>query len=351
MSEIAELADFTKKNVIHQTNYENVIYKTTCTIFGEKNSVQGECQFTHSKLMFVPKASKNMWLALIPWQGILKMTQATRRSLEKGVQLQLQNEKTIMITQMKDRDIFWSYVLLLTDAVKSEKPSFGLIHRDETEVMRKLTLLRAPHTYEEQIPGNIADIMKLVKSSELWSEFFKVCECSDVVIGKWNKTKDGISRLIQFKQPLFQSVLVQSTYTLMKSGDTFTLELFMSYSRSALQGFLHIPVQFYFKKTDKDIMFRYAYSLDWIKETWDREFIEAAVARHIKMVYFFIKSKITNTEFKEGLFEGQWRKHQSYVIVILTLIISILIVIFSPKKINWYNVLAGFVALFFYFIL
>lgn len=350
MSEIAELAEFVMKNVIHQTKNENVIFRTSCSCFGEKTSATGECLFTSQKLIFVPKASKNMWLALIPWSSILKMTQVTRRGLEKGVSLQFQSQKTIIISQMYNRDLFWSYVLLLTDATKTNKPSYGLIHRDDTEVMRKLTILRAPHTWEDVIVGNIGDVMKMLKTSELWSDALKVCECVDVLIGNWNKTKDGISRIIQYQQPLFQSVSVSSHHSLMKSGDTCTLELFMSFSRSAQQGFLHVPVQFYFRTREDKLIYRCAYSLDWIKETWDREFVESAVSRHIKMIYNYIKSKIINEQFNELQFEGQWRKHQTYVIVLIILLTAILLTIFSPRDLNWYRVLAGFIALFFFFV-
>ena len=337
--------EFIKKGVTAIPQHAITIYRTACSYVAEKSQIQGECIFTHNSFVFIPK-SKKAWMMEIPWQNIATMVQMQKKT-EKGLQLVLGNQKTITLLQIKDRDMFWAYVLLLT----KQAPSYGLTTKDDTEVVRKLNVFRAPYAFEETIQANFNDVMKMMKSADLWNEALTIGGCNSVIISSWKKTKDGISRLVQYTQPLFQSASVSATQTLMKSGETGALELFLCLSRPSLQGFLHVPVQLYFKKEGENISYRCAYSLDWIHETWDKEFVEAAVGRLVRMNYHYIKSKILNQNFNESEFEGEWRKHQGFVLVLISLIIGIICVVFSPDDMNWYQVMAGFIAFVFFFVL
>ena len=341
--------DFIKKANFTYPQNSLIIYQTPCIYSTDKSQIQGDCNFTHDNFYFLPKNAKKPWIIEIPWKSIITMTQAQRR-MDKGIQFELINKKTICFTQMKDRDLFWSYVIFLTDISKSKKPSWGLSAKDETEVVRKLTILRAPHAFEESIQANFSDVMKIMKSADLWNEALTIAGCNNVFIGSWKKTKDGISRIVQYTQPLFQSASVQATHTLMKSGKTGALEIFLCYNRISQPGFLHVPIQLYFKKDGDHLSYRCAYSLDWITETWDREFVESAVGRLIRISYHYIKSKILNQNFDETEFEGDWRKHQPFVIVLLALITAIICIFVSPPKMDWYRVFAGFIAFFFFFL-
>ena len=341
--------DFVKKTNFTYPQQSLTIYKTSCMYSTDKSQIQGDCIFTHDNFVFLPRNTKKPWIIEIPWLSILRMTQAQKR-MDKGVQFELSNKKTICFTQMKDRDLFWSYVIFLTEVSKAKKPSWGLSSKDETEVVRKLTILRAPHAFEETIQANFSDVMKIMKSADLWTEALTIGGCSNIFVGGWKKTKDGISRIVQYTQPLFQSASVQATHTLMKSGKTGALEIFLCYNRTSQPGFLHVPVQLYFKKDGDSVSYRCAYSLDWITETWDREFVESAVGRLVRMNYHYIKSKILNQKFDESEFEGEWRKHQPFVLVLLSLITAIICVLVSPPKMDWYRVFAGFIAFFFFFV-
>lgn len=346
----SEVSNYVKKGSITIKHEENVIYKTSCWCTFTKGQFAGDTIFTKNSLIFVQKGNSG-WVIEIQWLQIIKMTQEQRKYNDKGIVFQLDNQNSIYLSAMKDRDLFWSYVLLLTNAAKSQNPSYGLISKDEAEVVRRLTILRAPHTMEEMLNAHFNDVYKLLKSSELWNDALSICGCHDIIFGRWKKTQDGITRFIQYSHPMFQETSVTIVQKLMKSGKTASFECFMRLSRASAQNFLQIPIQYFIKREHKSLQYRCAYSLDWITETWDREFVEAAISRLISSNFNFIKSKIINEKFDQNSFEGQWKKHQPFVLVILALVIMLIIMIVSPSDVNWYKFYAGLIALFVYFVL
>ena len=346
----SEVSNYVKKGSITIKHAENVIYRTACWCTFTKGQFAGESIFTKNSLIFVQKGN-NGWVIEIQWQQILKMTLEQKRYNDKGITFELDNNNSIFLSAMKDRDVFWSYVLLLTNAVKNKKSSYGFIAKDDAEVLKRLTILRAPHTMEELMPAHFSEVYKLLKTSDLWIDAMTMCGSKDIIVSRWQKIQDGVTRIIQFTHPMFQMTNISLVQKMMKSGKTSSLECFYTLSRILAQNFLQIPLQYFIQRDHKSLQFRCAYSLDWITETWDKEFVEEAMNRIFLMNFNYFKSKIMNKEFDRSSFEGQWKKHQPFVLVIVALILLILTLIISPDDVNWYKFCAGLVSLFIFFII
>lgn len=226
----------------------------------------------------------------------------------------------------------------------------GFMKLDEAEVNKKLYVMRAQHTYENKIQCTVNDIIKLLKEPDFSYQALVYCNCSSINVHEQTEIKGIYTRNITYSYPMLQLTNVSMTQKLMKSGKTVAFEFNMSFERNS-KMFLHVPIQFYFKEESSDVIFRCAYSLEWGNDTWDKEFVESAVRRSIKIFYNYAISKIKNKPFDESDYNGEWRHHQPYVLIILALLIAILCVQFSPVGYNWYNVLAGFIALMFLFFL
>lgn len=340
------VSNIVKKNVVTIPQPYDTIYYTfaNCSIPSTGINHSGDCFFTTKALMFIPRSNNKAWMIEVNWKDISSIEKASKRAMDKGIELSIGDIK-IIFTQMNNRNIFWDYIIFLSNIVQNQKPTYGFNKRDDAEVVRRLTILRAPHAFDTVLNAELSDIITMLKSPELFTESLEIAGCNDVVAGSWNKTKDGIFRLIQYTQPLFQNTTVQQTQTLMKSGDTAVLELFLRLSRPSINGFLHVPMQFYLKKAGEKVSFRCAYSMDWINDVWDKEFVEAAVGRTIRVMFHYAESKANKSKFDESEFEGQWRKHQPFVLVIVGLLLLLLGVCVVPDSRAWYRALCGFIAI------
>lgn len=339
-----------KYNVVLIPKKIDQIYSTPAIYANAKANVTGDCYFTSTSLVFIPRTNKKAWTLEINWKDISLIEKIQKRAMEKGIELTIGDQK-VAFTQMSNRDAFWNYVLLLSKTSKNSQPTFGFTKRDETEVVHKLTILRAPCAFETILETDMKNLFSVLKKAEVFEESLQVVGCTDIVTSSWHKTKDGIVREIHYVQPLFHSTNVVMTQTLMKSGQTAALEFLIRLSRPTQSDFLHVPMQFFFRKVDGKLSFRCAYSLDWIKDVWDLEFVEAAVARSIRVLFHYITSKINKTTFNESEFEGQWRRHQPFVLMIVALIGLIIGTILTPDPRYWYKFLAGIIALMLFFAL
>jgi uncharacterized membrane protein len=63
------------------------------------------------------------------------------------------------------------------------------------------------------------------------------------------------------------------------------------------------------------------------------------------MNFYFLKSSFSGEQFNIAKYEGKWRVHQPYVLVILGLLLLIAGVIVLPADADWYKLLAGGIVL------
>lgn len=326
---------------------EEIIYFTSCSFISEGNSQVGQIQLTFDVFKFVPQGPS--WIIKIKWQDLKRIAKINRRGIDKGIEITT-NKVSMMFASMHDRDDVALLIKMVSDAQSRLNKSVGFSKKDEAEVIRRLTPFKAPIVFEESVPTNQHDIMQLIKSPETMAEMYKICGCHDIAISGWTRNKDGLTRTIQYTQDSFQSLNVASTQTLMKSGDSCVLEVLCKFSRSSAQYLLQLNMQFFFKQDGELTNYRGAYAVDWIRDVWDKEFVEAAVKRQARMFFFYIKAKLSNETFDATLYDGQWRQHQPYVLVIIGLILAILSLIIFPHGTNWYGYLFGslLIAAFYY---
>jgi hypothetical protein len=224
--------------------------------------------------------------------------------------------------------------------------TFGFLQKgDDAEVSRRIHVLKAPFVFEEVIAAKFDDVFNLLKEPQVTENMLTSSGCTDVIISSWNKTRNGISRGIQYVQPMAQNCNVSAIQTLTKSGQQCTFEINSSFSRLSVRKFLATTTQYYFKANGENVTFRGAYRLDWEDETWDKEFVEATVGRSVRMNFYFLKSSFSGEQFNTAKYEGKWRMHLPYVLVILGLFLLLIGVITLPADTDWYKLLAGFLVL------
>ena len=238
----------------------------------------------------------------------------------------------------------------MMQALPRENKTFGFNTKDDVEVVKRLTRLKAPHVFDDTVSASLQDIITLLKSPDVITEYYALCGLTDVVVSNWSKDKDGLTRSVQYTQRMFQSLSVSATHAIMKSGDTLAFEVLCKFTRPSAPLFLQMNLQLFFRQDGDTTSYRGAYALDYTMDTWDKEFVEAAVNRQVTILYHFLKAKINGESFDESLYFGQWRKHQPYVLVILALVVALLAMYILKRDANWYGYLFGsmLIVLFFY---
>lgn len=317
----------------------DVFCRTSCCFLngGTGRSVSGDFFFTHEKLFFIPR--QGQWMIAIPWGEIIRI-QKINRSLEKGIEVSTANH-VVQFTPVRERDSVVGYIKLMIEALHRENRTFGFNTKDDVEVLKRLTRLKAPHVFDDTVNASLQDIITLLKSPELFNEYFSLCGITDAVVSNWTKDKDGLMRSVQYTQRMFQSLNVSATHAIMKSGDSLAFEVLCKYTRPSAPDFLQMNLQLFFRQDGDTTSYRGAYALDYSTDTWDKEFVEASVNRQATILYHFLKSKISGEPFDEDLYSGQWRKHQPYVLVILALVVALLAMSILKRDANWYGYLFG----------
>lgn len=325
----------------------DVFCRVGCTFLNTNGGwfVPGDFYFTHEKLHFIPRREK--WMIAIMWSQIKKI-QKINRGLDKG--LEVSAGQNVQFFQVRDRDLVLSYIKLMMQALPRENKTFGFNTKDDVEVVKRLTRLKAPHVFDDTVSASLQDIITLLKSPDVITEYYALCGLTDVVVSNWSKDKDGLTRSVQYTQRMFQSLSVSATHAIMKSGDTLAFEVLCKFTRPSAPLFLQMNLQLFFRQDGDTTSYRGAYALDYTMDTWDKEFVEAAVNRQVTILYHFLKAKINGESFDESLYFGQWRKHQPYVLVILALVVALLAMYILKRDANWYGYLFGsmLIVLFFY---
>lgn len=346
---VQDSSDIPKIMLIKPPPLDSVVYQTQCHLIIDGKTILGDMILTYEALYFITKQIRPPFMYKVIWPDCKETAKVHKRGIDKGITLTTVSN-SITFSAIKDRETTIYFMKLIASANKNPEESYGFITKDDTEVVRRIVQMRAPHVIEDVTKADLNTIMKTLRESDL-TEMYTVCGCSDVVTSRWSKTKNGISRTIQYTQPMFQSLSVASTQTLMKKGDICVFEISSKFSRSYAPHFLHMNMQYYFQPDGEATSMRVAYIPEWQKDTWDKEFVAAAVQRQVKMNFYYLKGKFTGEAFNKSLYEDKWKQHQSYVLVITALIITILVVIFFPADTDWYSLMAAFVVLFalFYF--
>lgn len=325
----------------------DVIWRTSCIFVERENkTAAGDLYCTRDSMSFITK--DNAQMINVAWKNVKRIAKFNRRSLEKGIEIS-GDDFILTFTSVKNRDTIIDCIKIMTEAIKRDNRTFGFIKRDDIEVVKRLTAMKAPHIFEESLTSNLQDIANLVKSQELIAEYFDICGFSDVVISSWTKDKAGLTRSTSYTQRGFQSSTISSTQTIMKSGDSLVFEVVNKYTRPSTSTIMRVNVQFFFKQNEETTSFRGAYAVDYIKDTWDKEFVEASIARQMRIFYYFLKAKISNEAFDITEYDGQWRRHQPYVLVIIGLVIALLAMYILRGDANWYGYLFGSLLIFLFF--
>ncbi|OHT07655.1 hypothetical protein TRFO_24063 [Tritrichomonas foetus] len=319
-------------------NKSEIILKVPCSVIFNNRNITGDLYLIRNQIRFIPRQI-SQWMLQINCKDITQIAKINRRSLEKGIEVTT-SSSTLTFTSVHDRDNIVHYIKLLTDAQFRVNQSFGFLTKDDTEVVKHLTVLRAPHVFEETFNSNLQDIITLLKKNETISEIYSICECTDVVFSGWSRNKDGLTRNVQYTQPMFQPLSVASVQTIMKSGDTLVFEINSKFSRTYAPKFLTMNFQLYFHQEGEITNYRGAYVID-SRDTWDKEFVEASIAHFVKIFYYYLKAKICDEQFNEADYEGEWRRHQPYVNLIIALLIALISINLFPKGTNWYGYFIG----------
>jgi hypothetical protein len=171
------------------------------------------------------------------------------------------------------------------------------------------------------------------------------CGGTDVLLSPWEKTQRGISRSVQWEQSLAQNSRVCATHTLMKIGEELTFEIVASYTRQSTGKFLETKSQYYFTEDGDTVTYKGAYQFQWETEIWDKEFVESTITRGARISFYFLKSKFSGETFDISKYEGKWKMHQPYVLIIIGLLLLVVGVIVLPADADWYKLLTGFLVL------
>lgn len=308
------------------------------TLPGAKN-VSGHAIITHSAIWFHSKQMRCN-LIRIRWRFVREISDPQKKGLEKAVYIGVGNEH-IIFNALKDRDTFLFLARLEFALARAKVQTYGFLRKGDEEVATRITPLKAPHVIEDSVTMGLKEVVSKLREGALTTEMLTVCGLTNVAPLKWTKTKTGIQRIVSYTHPMSQVTDVACVQTLMKSGSVCVLETTSKFSRPAHGNFLTSNVQFYFKEDDGVVNMRGAYALTWDTETWDKEFVEAAVSRVNRMSFYFLKRKFSGENFNVAKYEGKWRMHQPYVLVIATLTIVILCVLILPVDTDWARFIAG----------
>jgi hypothetical protein len=287
-------------------------------------------------------------MLLVSWADMRQASKISRLGLEMGIEIAT-SAGIISFTSIRDCDQLIAYLRLLTEASRRAHKSFGFVAKDDIEVVKRLTVLKAPHVFEDVIESDLHSIITMLKSAEVISEYYARCGLKDVIVSGWAKTRDGLTKSVHYTQAMFQPLQVSSTYTIMKSGDSLVFEVVSQYARPSAPRLLQMNLQCFFTQDGEKTKLRFAYLLDYTVESWDKEFINAAVTRQAKMLYAFLKAQMNHEQFNEADYAEPWKQHQPYVLTILGLLAVFTAMRVLKKDANWYGYLFGAVFLFLFF--
>jgi hypothetical protein len=281
------------------------------------------------------------------WPDICRISKITK-SIERGLEIGAAS-RIVYFISMKERDVVFDWIRLLADTCNRQNQSFGFRAGDDVDVGKRLTKLKAPHVLEDTVSANLQEIVVLLRAPEFIIECYDRCHLTDVIVSNWTKEKDGLRRTVQYTQPMFQALDVHTIQTIMKSGDSLVFQNISQFGRPSAPVLLQMNLQFFFKMEGDTTTYRSAYVLDYSLHPWDKEFIESSISRQVRIFHHFLKVKLKQEDFKELGYEGQWRKHQSYVLVILGLLAALMALFLLRREGNLYRCLFGGLLLFWFF--
>lgn len=325
---------------------DSIILQAQCTLTDKKNSAGCAC-LTGDACWFVPKTVKAPILKL-KWENVTEVSKVRKKGADKSIRVSAEREH-ITFSSVKEREAFVFIARLSAKLAKSNIQSYGFLKKGDEEVATRITAMKAPHVFEDSVTKGLNDIVTMLRDGSLVSDMLTACGCIDIVPSQWTKTKNGIERIVSYVQPMSQNSDVSAVQTLMKSGQVCVFEMTEKFSRPSVGMFLESNIQFYFKEDEGVVNFRGAYNLTWYNETWDMEFVQAAVSRVNRMNFYYLKSKFSGESFNVAKYEGKWRMHQPYVLVISTLVLLILCVLILPADTDWFGFMAGVMVLVLFF--
>ena len=360
---VSQPVTVTGKN--YQMEKDEIIYATSAQILNRSKAIGGDIYITHKALVFCSKQIRPSFYVELLWPDIKEIKRSHKRGYDKSITISL-TDSHVIFASIKDRDSFMIFSRMIKKSyktIKSNAPqtnmrspnrlpsTYGFIAKnDDAEVVWKINVLKAPHVFEDMVTVKFQTIFEKFRSGDMLNEMVTACGGHEYVTSSW-RSGDGLSRNVSFTQPMLNPPSVAGKQMLRKSGNAAVFESQYVFSRASSPNFLSMNMQIYCKQEGDNTQLRGAFILDWDKETWDKEFVEAAVIRMGRMHYYYVKSAISNESFNVSAYEGKWRLHQPYVLTIISLVATILCIIVLPKNTNWYSILAAFcvVALFFYF--
>ena len=389
-SETSEMEIVSQPELVSGKEYpmrqDEIIYTTSAQLLNRSKSTSGDIYITHKALVFASRQVRPSFYVELLWPNVKEIKRTHKRGYDKSITISLA-DSYVIFTSVKDRDSFMTFTRMIKKSYKSIKVSssnndninnnnetdnanenndsnknsndkitrlpatYGFIAKnDAAEVVWKINVLKAPHVFEDTVNVKFQQIFEKFRAADILNDMAIDCGAHEYVASSW-KSGDGLSRNVSFIQPMLNPPSVMTKQILRKSGNAAVLESSYVFSRASAPSFLSMNMQVYCKEDGDTTQLRGAFILEWNKETWDKEFVEAAVTRMARMHYFYLKSVISGEKFNESLYEGKWRFHQPYVLTIISLICTILSVIILPTDTNWYNILAAFcvIVLFFYF--
>lgn len=391
MSETSEMEIVSQPELVTGKEYpmrkDEIIYTTSAQLLNRSKSTSGDIYITHNALVFASRQVRPSFYVELLWPNVKELKRTHRRGYDKSITITLADSHVIF-TSVKDRDSFMTFTRMIKKSYKSIKlntsnndnvnnnnnkdenessseaaelnnknsptilpATYGFIAKnDAADVVWKINVLKAPHVFEDTVNVKFQQVFEKFRAADILNDMAIDCGAHDYVASSW-KSSDGLTRNVSFIQPMLNPPSVMTKQILRKSGNASVLESSYVFSRASAPSFLSMNMQVYCKEDGDNTQLRGAFILEWNKETWDKEFVEAAVTRMARMHYFYLKSVISGEKFNESLYEGKWRFHQPYVLTIISLICTIISVIILPTDTNWYNILAAFcvIVLFFYF--
>ena len=325
---------------------DSVILQVQCVLAEQKN-LPGFALLTSDACWFISKQVKGRILKL-KWENVTEISKMRKKGTDKVVRISA-DRNHITFGSIKERDTFVFLAKLALKLSKATVQTYGFMKKGDEEVATRITAMKAPHVFEDSVSKDLNDILVMLRDGPLVTDMLAACGCIDIVPSQWTKTKNGIERMVSYVQPMSQNSDVTAVQTLMKSGHVCVFEMTEKFSRPSTGMFLESNIQFYFKEDEGVVNIRGAYGLGWYKETWDKEFVEAAVSRVNRMNFYYLKSKFSGESFNVAKYEGKWRMHQPYVLVISALVLLILCVLVLPSDTDWFRIIAGLCVLVFLF--
>jgi hypothetical protein len=305
----------------------------------------GTMLLTYEFFLFYTKSYQPPFFIRIYWPNIKEIGKGQRKNFDKSLTITTLDD-AITFASLKDRDTLMSMIELVRRASAQPIQTYGFSKKDDdAEVIRRINVLKAPYVFKDSVSLNLTEIMSRLRDGSLAEAMLTACGCTGIVISPWERTENGISRTVQYVQPMSQNANVSAVHTLMKSGSVGTFEIASSFSRVNSGKFLETQLQFYFKEASDQVDFRGAYVLEWLKDIWDKEFVEASVSRANRIMFYYLHSTFSQKPFEVAKYEGKWSLHQPYVLVIFGLIAIIICVGIFPRDTDWYKLIAGIIVL------